>query len=163
MVLLDKLFKDRKAKKIAKVIEAGAVGVTSFESSALACGKPEKATFLSVILPAIKNPQDIYSDPDGKVYVNFGTDLKTINDISANPEKFKGRITGEVPVYQTMERLKALPDLMNTYTVEIDANEGTRKGSVSKVYKVVGRPLEKKELEVYVIDKCSGIPLEFKE
>jgi hypothetical protein len=145
-------------KTIVGIVGASMLAGTSFVNPIYACEKSKQETFLSVILPAIKNPRDIYTDKDGKIYVNFSSDLNTINEISARPENFKRRITGRESIYQTIEELRKNNDPTSKYIIEINVDEGLRKGFASKAYNKNG-----KELESSAYFRCYNSPLKFWE
>ncbi|MEK6760514.1 MAG: hypothetical protein AABX93_01175, partial [Nanoarchaeota archaeon] len=128
--------------------------------TAVACGNGKaKRTVLDALMPIVKNPNAIKTDADGKIYVRFSSDLKSINDISLNPENYDLKPSdGLEPVYQTLDEIMRNLESDTKYIVEIDTRTPLMAGQISNVYKING-----KRLDGYSAYRCIGSPLKFSE
>jgi len=138
----------------------GLVGNAIIPETAVACGNGKtKRTVLDALMPIVKNPEVIKTDADGKIYVRFSSDLKSINDISLNPENYDLKPSdGLEPVYQTLDEIMRNLEADTKYIVEIDARTELIKGNISNVYSIKG-----KKLDGYSGFRCLGSPLRFAE
>ena len=127
-----------------------------------ACGN-SRMTFWDVVKPIIANPEIEEKDDDGIIYIGWSSNLKALNEVNINPEKYVGKMVSTVGKERAFQKFGHVSFKGNNYIIGVDVNPGLRYGQVKNVFMP---PTEDGRggfyLEDYSNEKCLGAPLQFK-